>query len=203
MTTTATIDWNAWRARYDDMDFAEQRRFYDLVYDLHPGQGQFAADALLDFLAYIDGPLDIVELGGWDGGLARAILAERGDIQWRNYEISAAAVAASAGIGPGYRGIALGDWYWSEPHTCDLFVACHVLEHLRFADVLATFDATQCRWMFLQTPLADGPRSWDNYHGSHILEVGWGEIIAALEERGFRHLKERKIANVRCFGRRA
>lgn len=204
MSTATRIDWDGWRAAYDEMSFQDQRAFYDLVWEELPGQARASARSLTAFLEHIDGPpLVVGELGGWDGALAAEVMGGGRVRAWWNYEISAQAVANSVCEAPMYSGVALGDWYWASSHLVDLFVSSHVIEHLKFRDVLASFDATECRWIYLQAPLRDGPTNWAGYHGSHILEVGWGEIMGALAGRGFRLVDELTVPNVRCFERAA
>lgn len=203
MTTTTThIDWNAWRSDYDTMSFAEQQAFYDLVYCLHPQQARAEVSALERFLDYIGQPLTVVELGGWDGGFAAKILERRPEIVWwTNYEISRAAATESVCEDARFASVPLEDWYWMDKHVADLFVASHVLEHLSILDVIETFDATSTRWMFLQAPLREEPTDWSDYHGSHILEVGWAVISEELSKRGYALLPELSEPHVRCYER--
>lgn len=186
MGQAMSVSWDTWRESYDEWGIGRQRRFYDEVFGVHRDQERFDVRRLGWLLDVIAGPVSVVELGGWDGGFARAMLAAHQDItSWENHEVSAAAVAGSVCDDVRYRAVALDDWYWQSAHTADVFVASHVLEHLRWDDVRRTFDATTCEWMFLQVPVGSGPTEWRGYHGSHILEVGWSTIIPELEGRGF------------------
>lgn len=216
MTTATAINWNAWRSRYDEMTFADQVTFYDLVFDDFPEQGRFSTRVLGRLLEGPIGdevrplgwssipPLSVVELGGWNGGFASEILPEHPEIRkWRNYEVSAAAVAATVCEDGRYQGIALRDWYWAEEHSADIFVASHVLEHLKLRDVLATFDATDARWLYLQAPLGEEATDWTNYRGSHILEVGWRVLGEELNKRGFDLIPGISEPWARCFERRS
>jgi len=201
LTTTTVIDWNAWRASYGEMTFADQARFYDVVHDQFPEQARFSTRILERFLEHVGvDRIDVAELGGWDGGFAAEILSTHPEIaSWVNHEASAAAVDASICSDPRYTGDALEDWYWVRHHVCDLFVASHVLEHLTFVDVLRVFDATHCKWMYLQSPLGEEATSWDGYRGSHILEVGWRVLVDELAERGFTFLEDISHPWARCF----
>jgi len=200
-----TIDWNAWRASYDEMTFAEQQAFYNKVYDEFPEQARFSTRVLERFLDHIDGThLGVIELGGWDGGFATEILPSHLRLgSWTNYEISAMAVDASVCDDPRYVGHLLTDWYWRRHHVCDLFVASHVLEHLRLRDVLRVLDATDARWMYLQSPLGEEASDWTNYRGSHILEVGWRILVEELGSRGYVLLADISEPWARCLERRA
>lgn len=201
MTSTVAIDWNAWRERYDEMTFADQQEFYDLVYDQFPAQARYSTRVLERFLTWMGlKSLDVVELGGWDGGLAAEILPGQEEIKsWTNHEISRAAVAATVCDDPRYRGIALGEWYWRRHFVTDLFIASHVLEHLKLRDVARVFDTTHARWLYLQSPLGEEASDWQNYRGSHILEVGWRALGEELGKRGYAILTGISEPWARCF----
>ena len=202
MTTATAIDWNAWRAAYDDMSFAEQRDFYNEVFELHPEQDRYSVEHLEMLLEHIDAAVEIVELGGWAGAFAGAVMPGHPEIvRWRNYEISSEAVDASVFHSARYEPIALRDWYWNYEHSADVFIASHVLEHLKLRDVLATFDCTDARWLFLQVPLAEEAKDWNGYHGSHILGVGWEWLTEELEYRGYSYLPEISHPHARSFER--
>ena len=204
MTTAVALDWNTWRSAYDEMTPTEQRAFYDEVHRLHPEQARFSERELGRLLAHIGQPVSVVELGGWDGGFADAMLPGSSIRSWESWEVSGAAcIGGNVCHDLRYVAVCPANWYWSTAHRCDLFVSSHTIEHLRFRDVLATFDATDCEWMYLQSPLREGPTEWANYHGSHILEVGWGEITHELDARGFDELESLRAPNVRSFQRRA
>jgi hypothetical protein len=203
MTTATAIDWNAWRAVYDETTFMEQRDFYNEVFALHPVQDRFSVKHLHALLEHIGQPVSVVELGGWTGEFAAAVLPKHPEIvRWRNYEISSHAVDESVYHSARFEPVALRDWYWSWEHTCDLFVASHVLEHLKLRDVLKVFDVTDAPWMYLQAPLGSEPPTWDGYRGSHILEVGWAWLTEELQYRGYHLLGELSShPHVRCFER--
>lgn len=199
---TLAVSWDEWRALYPAWGFSEQQAFYDDVFREHRQQQRFDHGRFGQFLDLIGREVSVVELGGWDGEFAATMLAQYQQItRWENHEVSHAAADASVCTDPRYTAVALTDFYWRSKHECDLFVASHVLEHLSLRDVLATFDATTCDHMFLQVPLGDSAQDWSGYHGSHILEVGWGELKGYLLARGFRQVAELSHPWARCFSR--
>ena len=195
----APVNWDDWRAAYDTMSFDDQQDFYDRVFDVARVQRQHDPKKLGALLDYIAEPVSVVELGGWDGELAATMLAGGQIVKWRNYEISRKAVEASVCDDARYEAIALTDFYWNDQHYADVFVASHVLEHLRQIDVAATLDATKARWVFIAAPLAETSREWGGYHGSHILEIGWRGLMDMLWDRGYDHLDGLSNAGIRCF----
>lgn len=196
------LNWDAWRAGYDTATVGFQREFYDAVFVAHPHQHRFDAKTLGGLLDYIGRDVTVVELGGWTGDFAAAMLAARAEITWwENHEISPAALAASVCSDPRYVPVAAIDWYWTVTHTADVFVASHVLEHLTLRDVRQVLDASDVGFAFVQAPLGDSGRSWRGYAGSHILEVGWAGLEDELSVRGFRLLPALSREKVRCYER--
>lgn len=200
MTATTRVGWDEWRAAYDHWTVTDQRRFYDLVFAEYRDQDRFDHEALGRLIDRAGRPVTVVELGGWDGGFAAAML--RGDRRiewWTNYEISQCAVDEAVCNDPRYLPVCSDNWYWDGRHVADVFVASHVLEHLRLRDVLASFDATDCQWMFLQVPVSEAGRDWTGYSGTHILECGWAKLHEELGARGFGLLDELSRPMVRCY----
>jgi hypothetical protein len=195
------IGWDEWRACYDESSFADQRGFYNDVYREFPEQSRYSTrrlQALLDWMPA--GPVSVVELGGWQGAFAAEMLEAQPRIsRWANYEISSDAVEASVCDDGRYVGVALNRWYWDDRHRADVFVASHVIEHLRLEQVEAAIRATDCRYLYLQAPLGDGPTDWRGYRGSHILECGWGGVTAAAHTEGFVEIRDLRAPNVRCY----
>ena len=206
--TAAMVTWDEWRAAYDEWTFEEQAAFYAQVHDEYPGQARFDAAALGRLLGWVGGDVTVVELGGWDGGFAAAILPNHPQVKrWTNYEICGEAVRGGVCDDPRYEGISLREWYWDTPHAADVFVASHVLEHLRLRDVRRTLDATVARFAYIQCPVDDaslgarkaGPPDWNGYPGTHILEVGWDGLQREFEARGWRLLPNLSSPSARCF----
>lgn len=201
MTTAVRLDWDAWRASYDELGCVAQAAFYNDVYQLHPEQHRFSTKALGAFLDRIGDPVSVIELGGWTGGFAAEMLADTAIRSWTNYEISSDAALNPSTVDPRYQAVALARFFWEGTYECDLFVASHVIEHLKLKDLEATFDAVNCRFVYLQAPLSEGPTDWSGYHGSHILEVGWDGVSEALGKRGFWLVEPLSVPHVRCFER--
>jgi hypothetical protein len=177
--------WEAWRVAYPTMTFQEQKEFYRTVWRENRDQHGFNLPAFKRALHMTSGwPIRVVELGGWDGELALLGMTERIST-WTNYEICEDAVNESLVEDERYQAVLLEDWFWRSRYECDLFVACHVLEHLTLADVRRTLDAVKFWYAFVEAPLRSDPISWSGYQGSHILEVGWDGLDEEFFARGY------------------
>jgi len=73
VTATTVIDFDVWRARYDDMTFAEHQDFNAAIAEQYPEQQSWDRKACRRFIEERH-LIDIVEVGGWDGGLAKRML---------------------------------------------------------------------------------------------------------------------------------
>lgn len=196
----ADLDWDGWRATYDTWGLEQQQAFYDRVFVNCRAQARFDALTFHRFLDYIDRDVAVVELGGWDGEFAATMLHSHPEIVWwENHEISRAAVEGSVCHDSRFRPVALDGWYWDSRHVADVFVASHVLEHLKWRDVVQVLDATTVRYAYLQVPLAEQPTCWNGYRGSHILEAGWADLTDELAGRGFVLLHGLSKPGARCF----
>ena len=181
------MDFDRWRAEYDDTPFEAQVAFYEEVAARFPDQRQFgqlvAGWALKDATT-------VTEVGGWRGELAAAVLPESRIGRWTNYDICRWAVENPACTEPAYEAVALGDWPWeTDLLPADAFVASHVLEHIRFRELEQLAEQFhKFKLLHLDIPVGEDPTDWTGYFGTHILEVGWREIDGLLQGHGFASL---------------
>lgn len=180
------LNWDEWRERYPDATFAEQRAFHSEIYAAYPKQHHFSTEYAAQAIAEIS-PTTVVELGGWDGELAKLMLADNTGIDsWTNVEIcQEAAVAGERGADARYSAWLVHDWYWSRTWTCDLFVASHVIEHLSAQDLERVIAATKAKALFFDAPLDDYGHGWHGFTGTHILPLGWMGVNALCLQYGY------------------
>lgn len=196
-------DWDAWRSRYDLMSFSDQQEFYDRVAREHPTQQHFSIDAFGDCLDQAR-PDVVVELGGWKGELAAATLNKSPITRWTNYEISRVAVQETVCKDPRYVAVALPHYLWEYPVAieADLFVASHVLEHLKVSHVLLLMSKVKAAHVYVEAPLPrSGVPAWKGYFGSHVLEVGWDGLGDLMGQCGYR--KRWYVKDSMMFSRRS
>jgi hypothetical protein len=180
-------EFNDWRAAYDRTSFAAQQAYYDGLAPRYPEQAYYDPAPALDALA---GARVVTEVGGWRGDLARDALAARADItRWRNYDICTWALDHPKFSSPRYEGILLADWPWNtDLQPADAFIATQMIEHIRFAQLEQLAQQfPKYRTVYLEAPIADDATDerWEDYNGTHILEVGWCQIENLLASLGF------------------
>jgi len=188
--------FDSWRSRYDTMSYQDQRNFYNDVARLYPDQKRYCLKSSLEFFSRIDHPVAVAELGGWDGAMAREVMAADPHVTgWINYEISSEAVQRSMGndMPSGYIACVLDDFLWNSSidlGSVNVFVATHVIEHLRESDVrrlVQTLARERVKHAYIEAPIRedDVGRDWSGYQGTHILEVGWKQVSEIFVEAGY------------------
>jgi hypothetical protein len=186
MTTFTTLDWDAWRAAYPGMTYEQQQAFHSEIYKHHPVQQHYDPLYVMRAIEYVQ-PGSVVELGGWDGELAKSMLSQYSGIRlWRNVELCReAAIQGHNPYEDRYTATDMGDWYWTHEWHCDLFVASHTIEHLSVQHLNEVVAHTHAEALFLDAPLLDGPFNWRGFTGTHILECGWDGVTEICNEHGY------------------
>lgn len=202
--------FDRWRAAYDRMSYADQVAFYNQVEVDHPHQVHFDASAFLAFLHEIAPGfrlMCVLEVGGWKGELAQAVLPQMVCIdEWVNYEVSERARDLSVCSDGRYFVIVPGDFAWNITlPDADVFVCSHTIEHIKARHLAALLDnlPDSIYYVGLQAPLPESETAvdWSGYWGSHILEIGWAQVIEMMRERGFRLLEHLTRGEFRAFER--
>jgi len=188
------MDFDQWRADYGRMTDDQQRAFYDDLERNYPDQRHYTA-ALVDRFLTIASPRSVLEMGGWKGELAGAMLARHSTIEaWTNYELSARAIAATTCRDLQYRAVPCGFRWWTAADVpwADAFIASHVIEHLSDADCVSLLSAVRARHVYLEAPLHTRQTAgWAGYCGSHIMSMDWPQIDGVLRAAGFDKIEER------------
>ena len=184
--------FDAWRERYPQLSDTEHLEFYNTIAQAHPDQSHVDTECVDAFFNWISPRQEaVLEVGGWDGALAAAILPEHDGIQmWKNVEISHA--AASNAVCRDSRYAAESPslfrwWKYYDTTPYQIFIAAHVLEHLAWADAQDVLRSIQhCRAVYLEIPIMRYHTiRWHGYEGTHILEVSWTTVQKYMERLGF------------------
>jgi len=179
------IDWDQWRADYHRLSFADQVLFYREAAAAYPEQASYDWAVVDGVLGSLD-PGSVLELGGWDGGLAGRALAEHPWISsWVNVDLADVPQVCDD---QRYRRVLLDDWFWRRQWQADLFISCHTLEHMRTGEAARCVAAVRAEAYLLEVPLTldDAPAYWPGFPGSHVIEDNWPGLDRALVERGLR-----------------
>lgn len=196
MTDVAPVGaayWDAWRARYDEMSFADQCAFYDEVWQHWPYQAYYNPEPAKRALA---GVVSVVEIGGWQGHLAADVLGSRPDFErWTNYDICLGALDNPATDDPRYEAELLTDHPWEVGlDPADALVATHFIEHIkaRELELLVERVFVDYRLIYLEAPIAEDAvnYSWGGQDCSHILEWGWVQVGELLGRYGFEQVQD-------------
>jgi len=177
------------------MTLLDQIVWHDDMYRNYPVVHQHSDDAPTRFffhrLMTTGFGYRVLEFGGWTGETATETLAtypaEGGIMSWSNYEICVPAVQNHRVPDPRYRAQVLDSWPWEQTWIgYNVLFMQHVVEHMRFAQFQELLKRVpDVQWIFIQSPLEDGPRNWAGYGGAHILEVGWDGLHSVLTEQAF------------------
>ena len=183
------IDFAGYRAAYDEMTYADIVGWHDKVWDLYPEQDKHSADHLEQFFAAYPAT-HVVEVGGWRGGAAAKMLAAFPSIEsWRNYELCRGAAYAPITEDHRYVGVWPDDWVWRlAPPKADTAVLSHVIEHMRASQLrllVGWLDAAVVNQVYVEAPLRQKPRSWDESSSFHVLEIGLKGVIQLFASHGF------------------
>lgn len=189
------LDFNEWRKNYRTSTYEEQVEFYNQVAKLFPEQIDFHLPSWMRFFGYvwnIRGAFRVLEIGGWKGEMAQEVFTEKPDyvLSWHNIEISEEALKEPACLDPRYTAEVPPDYAWNiELPQANVFIGSHVIEHItakNLADLASNLPPT-VEYIAFESPIkpTDADRDWKNYTGSHILEIGWKEVIGLLDAYGF------------------
>jgi len=194
--------YDEWRSNYDQMSYADQIKYsMNFIGDdtLAETRHQLISDELRQFLINenrINHTHVIFELGGWKGYLANEILAQFDSSviwDWYNFDIAIYAMIKTKCLDPRYNCCITNKPIWAFMNAisrrilkeADIFVASHVLEHIKFEELEMLYYRlldSNCRHLFIDIPVPNENPNWSNYEGTHILEVGYNEIIKLFSQ---------------------
>lgn len=187
-------DFDRWRDCYASTSYADQVKYHRMIWKDYPVQRHYDIAAARRFfaeMADIGNELRVLEIGGWTGDVVAAILPESLFIyDWLNVELCQGAVDHPATADPRYRPVVLDDWIWNYPAEWfakfDVLFASHSFEHMtgeNIEQLLPLLGSIQR--VYIDAPLEEEPVDWTGYHGAHVLEWGWRELVAAMRKNGF------------------
>lgn len=189
--------FDTWRDDYWRMSYADHQQFYNEFAAAFPDQKRYHKEMVVSFLASLfgveDKPIRVWELGGWDGALARDILAIFRPIQsWTNVEICPDILDRQVCDDQRYWCVVPDKWAWDVPELAPpdnaVVVMSHVLEHIPESHAIALLKfLRQASWMYIQMPtdFTEQGHDWDGHLSTHALEWGWMALTRQIQALGF------------------
>lgn len=190
-----TAAWcNEWRARYRSMPFHQHQSETDAIMVGHanPDVGGYSIDSrdLRTCLASIDCQgTHVIEFGGWRGAMAASVLGSFPELGWwSNYELCPSAALERDCLDHRYELISRNGFLWDTrvPDSGDIFCSSHAIEHLTSDHLSLLFGwmPNSIQWMYLCAPIQDSTTNekWQDYGGTHILEIGWEQVLELLPD---------------------
>ncbi len=192
--------FDKWRRDYDGMTVEDHSLFYNALHYDHPNQRYFDTVSALQFFTDIPGNIRVVELGGYDGGLARACLDGNERIKsWVNYDLDPKGEL----VGDRYVAFAIKAQLWeiTKSVMATAFVSSHTIEHLSISHVLRLLECVRdVPNLFLDVPLApDSIETWDGKTCAHKLEMSWNDLEKIV--CGFGYTAKTMTPSARSFTR--
>jgi hypothetical protein len=184
------MDFNQWRGQYDTLTFEQQQEYHSELEALYPDQAHYDLDAAKKAFEIVK-PAWVIEAGAWKGNLAAEILSKSDCIsQWYAFELCPAAIARTVCNDVRFRYASFNtfNWWVNNPLVCDLFIATHFIEHLSFAHLSEMIKSVKSKHIYFEAPLTDSGENWDNFHGTHKLEVGWSRVSEWLLLHGYKKI---------------
>lgn len=185
--------WNKWRALYDELTDEEQRKFADDCEALYPNQthhthGNF--DYL--FKEVLKPNANVLEIGGWKGELARHCKQYNYEI-WANIELCKAAIDKTVkDVGGRYMVLMPDTFRWWKEEVkdrapFDVVISSHAIEHFSDQDLHGIINhIAGIPVVMFEAPIKEHGDNWDNYGGTHKLEMGWRGVTEAMMAHGYK-----------------
>jgi hypothetical protein len=181
------MTFDQWRDSYDSMTFEQQQDYHDHLEGMYPDQAHYDQESAEKIFRWLQ-PNSVIEAGAWKGNLADHILHREAIQTWKAIELCPAAIKKTVCHDErfSYQPISRFDWWNEKPIVCDLFLATHFIEHLRFTHLQELVKAISAKHIYFEAPLTSNGESWEGYHGTHKLEVGWNGVADLLAAKGFK-----------------
>jgi hypothetical protein len=203
---------DAWRDSYTsgDLRIEDHRALYERVAAEYPEQNYYALPLVLDFLRWAN-PATVLEMGGWDGALARDVFDRREGadiVMWQNHEV--------VGVGQVcddtryFRVVDTDLFLWEyDALSADAFVASHVLEHLTADDLMALITQlalSNIDFVYADVPLGIKGQDWRGTTTTHVLPWSISEFDQEWYDAGYKIVRKARRDGpvpsfVRFYGR--
>lgn len=181
--------FDKWRKEYPTLSYQQQQEYARWLYEEYPDQSYFGGvfQERVISLCEKERPLRVMELGGWNGELASAVLKVESKIKvWDNFEICP--TVPSVCKDKRYTHCGVDDFVWNLKQVLiyDLFVSSHALEHLTTKDLHELLHAVaHIHHLAFQLPFPPNG-SWDGTTCFHILALSPSEFVELVTSFGYK-----------------
>jgi hypothetical protein len=181
--------FNTWRKEYPTLTYKQHQEYAAWLYENYPNQSYFGGvfQEQIKGICRQDKPARIMELGGWNGELADAVLKVETNITaWDNFEICPSVPAVC--VDERYTHCAADDFVWNldREFDYDMFVSSHALEHLTADDLRKLLHiVAHIPYLAFQLPFPPNG-SWAGTTCFHILELTPAEFVDVVLSFGYK-----------------
>ncbi len=184
-------DFDVYRTEYQNLTFEEKKEINKLVCQSYPNQDysdkKFFITAFEKIVPSFEKKLKVVELGGYDGALAKTILMRYPNIEWINYDILAKPPVK--GLEQyNYKLVELFEPFenvFENEEKADIFVSSDTLEHFSEEEVKSVLNVVKdVPYLILQiyTIYYKG-HIWSGDKSTHVLYTYYKDIYSFFGTR--------------------
>jgi predicted SAM-dependent methyltransferase len=184
------MDFEQWRADYDDMSYEDQVKYHNEIEANYPEQAHYTYQNITHLFNLLKDDSMILEFGTWKGDMANRCFVDYPQKikSWVGIEICEAAIEKTRCLNPKFSYIfpSRFDWFMEKRPNADVIVATHFIEHLKndHFDALAKY-CQGVDYILFEAPLSADGESWEGYHGTHKLNYGWNQVVEVMGKNGY------------------
>jgi predicted SAM-dependent methyltransferase len=184
------MDFEQWRADYDDMSYKDQVKYHNEIEANYPEQAHYTYQNITHLFNLLKDDSMILEFGTWKGDMANRCFVDYPQKikSWVGIEICEAAIEKTRCLNPKFSYIFPDrfDWFVGKRPKADVIVATHFIEHLKndHFDALGKY-CQGVEYILFEAPLSADGESWEGYHGTHKLNYGWNQVVEVMGKNGY------------------
>jgi len=175
-------DFNLYRTHYDSLTHNDIKDICKVIVTLWPMQRQVKYKEYIKFFKSLDRELNVCELGGYDGFLAKQILTIYPDIHWHNTDIISH-VPVDGLDGYNYTELVLGaPFYMYGWKSFDVFVSSDTIEHFANEEVDKILSRVNgIKYLMMEIDIPEHGTDWKDNVSTHVCTYGWEDIDRQLD----------------------
>jgi glycosyltransferase involved in cell wall biosynthesis len=180
------------RKNYDKITFDQLVSKANVWLHQYPEQASYTLPLVQRWIEnYVPKPRIILEIGGWRGDLADAILKDYDFIhRWDNYDVISDQSTQKCHH-EYYQQIPLSNYIWNlkTDSKYNALIASHMIEHIKWRELvlLIHWIPENIKTILFEAPIAQSAENfdWTGHYSTHILEKGWEQVINEMRNHNF------------------